>query len=157
LHGTVDRATWTVPKALLSHYSEYFKEICSGEWQEGQQHVTTLRGFSSKIFQTFVQWVYFDTAPICNLDPGTATGMWEQLRTWDLGINLKATGFTHCVLSGLFDAYSMRNPTHSQMDPSSIVWCGLEVIPKSPLRAFLIHTLAEHWIYANYIEKDLDE
>jgi hypothetical protein len=151
-----DRATWTIPKALLSHYSEYFKQICSAECQEGQQHVTILREIFPKTFQKFVQWMYFDTAPIRDMDPGTGTRVWDQLRAWALGIKLKATGFKHRVLSGLFDAYSMRNPTHSQMQTCVITWCGRAPISKSPLRAFLIHTLAEHWIYANYIKEDID-
>jgi hypothetical protein len=51
------KSTWTVPKALLSRYSYFFKEASNEAHGENQQQKITLKGIMPKSFQVFLQWI----------------------------------------------------------------------------------------------------
>jgi hypothetical protein len=149
------KSTWTVPKALLSRYSDFFKEASNEAHGENQQQKISLKGIMPKSFQVFLQWIYFDTSPQIWESLAPPKTMWNQLNIWDLGCKLKASGFKDCVLTSFYNTYTMCGSTYGHFGYYVLTWCKAEKDKNCPLRKFLIHTLAQHWVYADYIEKDL--
>jgi hypothetical protein len=102
--------------------------------------------------------MYFDTAPpIYDLGPGTGTGMWNQLRLWDLGNYLDSNLFKDCVLRRFYDTYSMNDTEYGHLSPDLVIWCRHYSSGDAPMRKFLVHTLAQHWLYADYVQEELDD
>ncbi|KAF2256677.1 hypothetical protein BU26DRAFT_412709, partial [Trematosphaeria pertusa] len=49
---------YTVQKAFLSHYSEYFRNALNGSWKEAEEGTIVLNEVETGVFNLFVDWIY---------------------------------------------------------------------------------------------------
>jgi len=146
----VAAATWNIPKALLSHHSAYFHIACHGKFKEALENKVKLADCDPKLFQHFVQWIYFATTPG---DLGSEDEIWDAFRLWALGDRLMATGFKNHMMKIVHEAHDWEDPYSCDFELEEVVWCAKNTTQDSQLRKWLIDTLALHWIHCDYIEE----
>lgn len=52
------RATFTVPEALLTEKSEFFKAACRIGWQEASSRIIKIPEVDVGAFQAYIHWIY---------------------------------------------------------------------------------------------------
>jgi hypothetical protein len=52
-----EERSWTLPKALLSHYSGYFTRLRN--FKEGEEGAVVLQDFDMVVFRSFVEFIYY--------------------------------------------------------------------------------------------------
>ena len=144
-------STWSIPKALLSRYSKFFHVACNGPFKEGQKNKIVLPECNPKLFQLFVQWIYFNTISD-NID--SEEDVWNAFRAWALGDRLMASEFKNCIMKLLHETHAMDDPKHAEFADKEMVWCANNTMRGSRLQTWFIDTLAQHWVYEDYIKDD---
>ena len=137
-----DRAIWNIPKALLQHHSDYFRLTCSKGYL-ARTH--TLSDCAPRLFQHFVQWMYFGTIPTLEDEYHC-----DELRLWALGSKLVAKEFKDFVMRKIYELYSFAggDPVHFSVKEAE--WCWNNTAPESCLRKLFLDLLPQHWIYLEY-------
>ena len=150
--GTGDaKAIWGIPKALLSHHSEFFRKACNGSFKEGVKNKLSLPEYDPKHFQIFLQWMYFDNLP--KLPAGSfAGGYIVRFQLWSLGDMLMATSFKNCVMKRIYEAFIYSYPSvgfvkSAMPTPEEVEYCWTRTTANSTLRKFLIDILIYNSIY----------
>ncbi|KAF2133503.1 hypothetical protein P153DRAFT_274054, partial [Dothidotthia symphoricarpi CBS 119687] len=97
-------AKWNIPKALLSHHSEFFRKACNETFKEGFENKIVLPDCEPRMFQIFVQWIYFDTLPEI-LSMGMMDNVWRVFHLWVLGDRILAKEFKNMVMEKIYKVY----------------------------------------------------
>jgi hypothetical protein len=143
-------STWNIPKALLSRHSDYFRAACNGNFKEGIESRVPLNDVEPRLFQHFVQWLYFATAPrLPDVD-----GVYDGFRLWVLGDRLMSSGFKNLVMTRLFNVYSRDRKALDVLSTAEVTYCWNNTAPGSHLQLFLLHTFSQHWVYEEYMKAD---
>jgi hypothetical protein len=98
-----DTATWTIPKALLSQHSEFFRAACNGPFKEGLENKITIPDVDARNSQVFVQWLYFVTLPA---KWEVRDNVYDPFRLWICGDRISAPAFQDCDIGQLYDDYA---------------------------------------------------
>lgn len=98
VNGKKASAIWTIPKAMLSLHSEFFRKACYGPFKEGRENKMMLPECEPSIFQIFVQWLYFATLPEVECSDG-ARDIWL---CWTLGDRLIASAFKDRAMRAIY-------------------------------------------------------
>jgi hypothetical protein len=150
-----DIATWTIPKALLSHHSEFFRAACNGPFKEGLENRISLPDADPIVFQAFVRWLYFAALSVKWV--AEDDDVYLGLSFWVLDNQLIAPAFQDCVMRRLYNDHAFseddeEEPYHFTKD--ELVWCWSHTAPNSLLRMFVLDMLAQHWAYRTALSED---
>jgi hypothetical protein len=98
--------TWTLPRALISHYTSTLAETCDREGTDPHEFEISLLQDDPVIFELFVQWLYHGIYILSFPLPATnIPGVSRDAQAWVLGHNLKSVGFKNYVMTRLYAQY----------------------------------------------------
>jgi hypothetical protein len=105
-----EQRSWTIPKALLSHYSGYFTRLRN--FQEGESNTVVLQDFDPEVFRCFVEFIYYGCYS-CQDELKDHNKIRDRARNWVIGDYLDATEFKNFAMRNLHDIYfpPERDPT----------------------------------------------
>jgi hypothetical protein len=147
-----ESATWSIPKALLSHHSDYFRVACNGNFKEGIENRVTPHDVEPRLFQHFVEWLYFGTIPLLS----DVERLYDGFRLWVPGDRLTSNGFKNDVMTQTFYLYEKTRVTPSILTTAEVAYCWNNSGLGSHLRLFLLDTFSQHWIYGEYMKADVE-
>jgi hypothetical protein len=142
-------ATWNVPKALLSHHSEFFRTACNNPVKEDIEIQVAFLDYKPRAFQVFIQWIYFATIPF---ELGFEDGVRFGFVLWTLGDRLLSDSFKNCLMQRMYHLHSLG--TGLRLSPHDAEVCWNNTAPSPILRAFFLDTLSLHWTYLKYIHNN---
>ena len=144
-------ATWNIPKALLSHHSEFFHAACYGPFQEGLENKIQLPDCRPDVFQEFIRWMYFHTS-YARIDPNEIEIL-DKYALWILADRILAHQSKNHVMNTIYDYHKLdlKNELHMELDADDVSYCWTNTTSGSLLQKFIVDTLSEHLIYNNYI------
>lgn len=98
---------WSLPQALLSHYSGTLKDVCRPESPGAEDIRIALPKSDPVIFDLFVEWIYYGSYTV-DLTTTTSNypGVSLDAQAWILGDTIKAVHFKNYVMERLYNEYS---------------------------------------------------
>jgi hypothetical protein len=134
-------AKWSIPKALLSHHSEFFRAACNGPFKEGLENKITLQHCRPHVFEGFVHWLYFGKSPTSF---ESQDAIYPSFCFWVLGDRLLVPEFKNSAMRDLFSAYS-SSCEYFLMTIREIKYCWKRTTAKSTLRRFILDLVSSEW------------
>jgi uncharacterized CHY-type Zn-finger protein len=141
---TGDQKSWTIPKALLSHYSGYFNRLRN--FKEGEENTVVLPGFEPEGFRCFVEFIYYGCYDSQDkLEDHNKIR--DSARNWVIGDYLDATEFKNFAIRNLHDIYFPlgRDPKIG-ISANAIDYCCKNSTAKSPLYSLYLK-FAIRWFH----------
>jgi hypothetical protein len=134
---------WSLPKALISHYSHTLKDRCNQETR------ISLPKEDPAIIQLFVEWLY-DGSYSVNVPLLTTENSEINIdaQGWVLGDRLRSTAFKNYAMSRLYAQYT-PNFAPKSITTSDIDYAFTHSQSGSNLRAFFEDLLATHFLNQN--------
>jgi hypothetical protein len=145
--------TWSIPKTLLSHHSDYFRAACNGNFKEGIENRVSLDDVEPRLFQHFVQWLYY----------GTISGLpdvehvYDGFPLWVLGDRLISSGFKNVIMTQAYNLYERTRVSRDIFTTAEVAYCWNNTTPGSRLRLFFLDTFSQHWVYDKYMKANIYE
>jgi hypothetical protein len=131
---------WIIPKALLSHHSEFFRAACNRPFKEGTENKITLHDCYPKIFEGFVHWLYF---AILRDDNPMWGSVYYSFHLWILGDRLLAAEFKNAAMRDIYGAH--RLSTSATVTPQEIEHIRRHTADKSALRRWVLDFVSLTW------------
>ena len=147
-------STWSIPKALLSHYSEFFRVACNGPFKEAHTNKITLPDCMPGVLQVFIQWMYFNNMPFAQ---ECKDGVWNVFRVWALADRLVSKEFKNCVMRDIYDVHVVKGGSGDKFSAQEIEWIAENAGRACRLRTWFIDTLALHSMCAAYMQEVKNE
>lgn len=145
--------TWMLPKALLSHHSEFFRAALEHNFKEGIERKVTLLEDDPRDFEMFVYWLHFQGLPIDFLlvaaDRMKVDDAWLGFRLWVLGDKLLAPEFQNLIMHSI---YSFHDSGFNLIFPEEVDYCFSNTHPSSPLYRFVMDFTVSQWGSPEYHE-----
>ncbi|CAN9083767.1 unnamed protein product [Alternaria sp. RS040] len=138
-HGS-ETQNWVIPKALLSHHSEFFRAACNGRFKEGIENKITLHDCWPEVFEGFVQWLYFATLPVEYLMSGD---VYISFHLWVLGDRLLATDFKNAAMRNIHEARYLYQM--GAVAPQEVKYTWRHTSDKSALRRWVLDFVSLDW------------
>ncbi|KAL9094029.1 MAG: hypothetical protein Q9165_003699 [Trypethelium subeluteriae] len=85
---------YTLPGALLTQNSPYFKNALEGDFKEAHERVVELSAFSPQTFEIYLQWLY---TGYCTLKAIT-----DAISAWSIADYLGSPGLKNCAIEALY-------------------------------------------------------
>jgi hypothetical protein len=146
--------SWTIAKALLAHYSGYFRR--TKNFKEGEQSKVILESFEPETFQLFVEFVYFGRYSYRDI-LSDKQRIRDSVKAWVLGDYLDAVEFKNFALKNLYDIYfPVSGPPKSTIGPEVLDYCCAMTPVKSKLYTFFRNVLIVYWHDTDVIIYDAD-
>jgi hypothetical protein len=127
-----EERSWTLPKALLSHYSGYFTRLRN--FKEGEEGAVVLQDFDMVVFRSFVEFIYYGRYS-CRDDLKDPNKIRDSAKAWVFGDYLDATEFKNFAIRDLHDNYFP--PGHADpkigIGANAIDYCCKNTTAGSPL------------------------
>jgi hypothetical protein len=142
--ATGESLGWTLPKALLSHFSEYFKRVSeSGQFTSNR---VELQDFEPETFKLFVEYIHYGRYTIKNDDLSDGTRIRPDAKAWVLGDYLQATDFKNFAMNNLHKIYmpEERYPK-AAVGPEMVLFCHCESSEGSALSRLIQAFLVQNW------------
>ena len=139
-----NKLSWKIPKAMLTHHSGYFYEVCYRPF--GGTDKLSLPYCDPQRFRVFVQWMYYRIIPESNLP--SETTLWpEGVDLWIMGDYLQAPAFQNYIMQIFYEALmGVDVPIDLSIADAYTYW--LNARENSSLRRFIVDYAAEKIVYA---------
>ncbi|KAH8643175.1 hypothetical protein IG631_00638 [Alternaria alternata] len=138
-HG-VRTKNWVIPKALLSHHSEFFRAACDGPFKEGIENKITLHDCRPEVFEGYVHWLYFATLPVHK-------PLWNHIycisHFWILGDRLLVAEFKNAVLRDIHEAHYLYDI--GVVAPQEVKCIWRHTSDESALRRWVLDFVSLDW------------
>jgi hypothetical protein len=120
-----EQRSWTIPKALLSHYSGYFTRLRN--FREGEENTVVLQDFDPEVFRCFVEFIYYGCY-------NCQDKIRDSARHWVIADYLDAIEFKNFAMRNLHDIYfpAGRDPKIG-ISANAIDYCCTNSTVGSPL------------------------
>ncbi|KAL6824003.1 hypothetical protein V8C40DRAFT_247034 [Trichoderma camerunense] len=101
--GSTNPVTFSVHEHLICATSDYFKTAMKGHWETSTSGSITLKEEDPEVFEIYMHWLYFETLPVQNDNPGLEgnTEYIQLAKSYALGELLQDTNFKDAVLDGI--------------------------------------------------------
>jgi hypothetical protein len=138
-------AMWNIPKALLSHHSEFFRVACNGPFKEGLENKIILSDINSEAFQDFVHWMYFGNLPRflgAYIQFGDSM-LYSGWTLWIFGDRILAGEFKNTVMRDIHSAHTEPCDDRACVyaDEARYIWSS--TVRGSLLRVFFLDAMAQ--------------
>lgn len=139
-----ERKSWTIPRALLSHYSGYFTRLRS--FKEGEEGTVVLHDFDPDVFGLFVEFVYYGSCSYHD-DLKDHSKIRDSARAWVLGDYLDATEFKNFAMRTLHDTYFPSGHADPKVGISAnaVDYCCKHTTVDSPLHNLYLKFAIRWW------------
>jgi hypothetical protein len=100
--------TWTLPVALISHFSPILRAACTRDFKERQERLIKLPEDNPDAFALFVEWLYYgdySISPALSLTK-TPHSINIDLQCWVLGDKLLCTDFKNYAMRRIYQRYT---------------------------------------------------
>ncbi|CAO2658681.1 Nn.00g064040.m01.CDS01 [Neocucurbitaria sp. VM-36] len=150
-----EHTTYHIHKALLVHYSDYFRKALDPSWKEGQDRKVVIDDLEPESFDVFVDWLYrgglaWDNSNWSNTTKGGTLGRAIDAKP----SNLCLVQVKCYVMADRLGAFKLQRVINNQFVAQFILqppWYGTIIyafnnIPSErPILRFLIDTHCYHW------------
>lgn len=141
---------YSLHKAFLCHYSEYFRKALNGPWKEAEDGVVPLKDIEPGVFNVFVNWMYTQKLP-GNCEEWCQVG--ELGEAWDfaseIALILKAYNFGDRFLATAFKRaanVAIVGILHGCAPFYEVVIFAFKNLPAhSPILQLLVDAQCRHW------------
>lgn len=149
-----EEKTWSLPKALLSHFSPFF-EFAARAMNDAYNNTTIcLYGFQLGAFTMFLEWMYWGSynAPsgVLDIEHG------YDIHAWILGNKLEAAEFQNVAIERIYSQYASARSLQPLTIKTVTYVCG-NTTTSSPLRLLLLDALAQNFTNHNRVIGTLEE
>jgi hypothetical protein len=151
--------TWSLPKALLSHYSGFLKAACTRAFKERQDNRIFMPEDDPVVFGHFVEWMCkhaSEPPKLIDANSNSVYGSFAMLlvfeterhhpyaAAWILGDKLMATDFKNYCMARLHATFVRRSNDSKSLLPSDIHYVCANTVPASTsaLRRLYLNVLA---------------
>jgi hypothetical protein len=147
--GTEER-TWTLPKALLSHHSRFFRAAFEQPFKEGLENKISLPEDNPLAFEVFHDWLLLKRLPenftdIADLEwTETGSHVYLTYQIWVLGDKLLASGFKNAAMKEIWNVFKPYNATE-YLSPEEVAYCLANTSPTSLLREWVLDVVISRW------------
>ncbi|KAF2655878.1 hypothetical protein K491DRAFT_746068 [Lophiostoma macrostomum CBS 122681] len=143
--------TWSLPKALISHYSEFLKAGCTRNFKERDENCIRLPEDDSEVFSCFVNWMYYGSY----IPPFGVIRSKENFhaKAWVLGDKLLATHFKNYAMAHVHAALKPAEGCDIRpITPTDMRYVCANTTTGSPLRRYYLDVCAAHFSNAKYVQ-----
>jgi hypothetical protein len=149
--------TWTLPQALVSHYSAVLCNVCDRIPPATHGYRIVLPNVDPIIFDLFVEWVHhggytLDSDAMSMQDPNVSFAT----QAWALGDVLKATGFKNYTMDRLYHLYVTDDPSEP-VTPTDVRFVCTNSATDSKLRLLFFDIVTTHFSNAERVLGNVDE
>lgn len=123
-----EEISWTLPKSLLTHHSEFFNAALNGTFAESKSNSMTMPEDSPRAFRLFVQWLYVGDIMVNDID--------DWLEAWVLGDKLGNIAFRDCAMTKLINGH-----TYSAIQPETVSTAYRKSVSGSNIRKWALAQL----------------
>jgi hypothetical protein len=137
---------WSLPKALISHYSPFLEAACSRDFKERRENRIELPDDDATVFALFVEWIYYGqyaiAPPFASSVNITSTSIDAQC--WILGDKLLCTGFKNYAMGRLYAQYTATS-FNTAVTTRDVEYACDNSVMHSKLREFYVAFVATHF------------
>lgn len=144
-------AQFTVHKALLCHYSSYYRAALNGPFKESREGLEPVEYLSKEIYGTFIAWLHSGTVPA---GPPTRSSLADLIRLYIYADEYDIPAFRQTIIVQLYDLLepcrhsgTPRSGVRSILLPTNpVVEFICERLPSnSPLYRLIVEAFACYW------------
>ncbi|KAH7088174.1 hypothetical protein FB567DRAFT_627939 [Paraphoma chrysanthemicola] len=150
------RRSYSLPKALLTHYSPWFRALCDEDRYAQQGQSIEMRDVDPVVFELFIEWLYYSrytsdsqvTSPYSELEPTF------DVQAWCLGDKLRSVKFKNYVMERIYDQYVTKSAP--RLLTSEDVKCAFDkTTGKSKLSHIFIDLLDLHYGDSSLVQNNV--
>ncbi|KAF1842096.1 uncharacterized protein K460DRAFT_370101 [Cucurbitaria berberidis CBS 394.84] len=136
---------WSLPRALICHYSPYLEAACTRDFRECQENYIKLPEDDPKIFDLFVEWMYYNEYTLTTRhDEELGRIANSNSEAWVLGDKLLSTDFKNYAMSRLYAQYA-TDTSPKPIRTIDVKYAYLHSAANSPLRRFFFDLVVAHF------------
>jgi hypothetical protein len=154
-HGSPEKErSWGLSKALLAHFSPFFKPTTESIVDTNSRTSIDLPGFNPTAFAMFVEWMYWGS---CNA-PGDLLSAYNltDIDAWILGDKLEVAKFQNLAMVRLYSQHT-GPASHQLLTIDVITYVCVNTTTGSPLRLFHLDVLAQNFTDHARVKGTLEE
>lgn len=144
-HATESK-TWSLPVALISHYSRFLEAACTHDFKEKDERCIRLPDDDPYIFGLLVQWMYYGGYSSETPPPPTSTNdndISVDAQCWILGDKLFCHEFQNYAMKRLYKSFMIHFVPRA-MTPAEVQYICQHTGLRSKLRSFYLAYVIEH-------------
>ncbi|KAL6706601.1 hypothetical protein ACN47E_005357 [Coniothyrium glycines] len=145
--------TWTIPKALLSAHSDFFRKANNG-FKESLDNKINLPDVDVRVFRLFVEWLYCGKNVSSFHEfidvPGVDEDLLIYWLLWILGDRLMSRDFKNFVMTFIYNHHGFDGPGFSIVMAEEVDYCWSNTPQNSKLRSLIIDSVAMSWTRKQY-------
>ncbi|XP_014552729.1 hypothetical protein COCVIDRAFT_109450, partial [Bipolaris victoriae FI3] len=150
---------WSLPKALISHYSPFLEAACSQDFRERRENRIELPDDDVAVFALFVEWMYYGQYTVTQLSlssANTSSSTSIDAKCWVLGDKLLCTGFKNYAMGRLYTQYTATS-FNTAVTTSNVEYACDNSAMHSKLREFYVTFVATHFNDPQRIQGSAEE
>jgi hypothetical protein len=138
------KQSWTLPKALLFFHASFFRR--ANAFKEGQENKVTLTNFNPKIFNLFVNFMFYNLYRQ-ELSTSKTDEVYIHAKAWILGNHIDATEFKNYAIKKIWEIYNPFADPYplATLTPGIIDLVCNNTVEGSPLWNLVLSVAIAYW------------
>lgn len=158
ISGLGGEHTWSLPKALLSRFSGYFRRACRPDaFIEGHSNKIVVPEFDPDVFEMFIEFIYFGRYTYKD-DLADLLRVRDSEKAWVLGDYLDVVEFKNfaiCRLHTIYMAPGWLERRTIAIGPEMVSYCCSKTASRSRLYLLIKAFLVQNWHRKDLVYNDI--